>query len=819
MPSWLTSSLRDLRHGVVLLWRDAGVSAAIVLVLALGIGGTSAIFTLLDAAFVAPLPYRDATALVTVLERHSKLFIDEFGPDPSISEFLEIRDRSRTLSQIAFIDHRDFQLVGGSEPLRVFAARVTASFFPLLGVNASLGRTFSEEENELGWDRVVVLSHAFWASRMGADPNVLGRTLQLNDNLFTVVGVLPAGFSFDHPTLGVPERTEIYVPFPMQESYPLHSSISGLDQPVRVIARLSAGTALKGAAAELQNIADSLAQEHPSEYLGPDGGPSGFTLRALPLRDAIVGTQRSLLWLLLGSVCVLLMIACANTAQLLLARGLRRSPEVAIRAALGASRSRLIRQFLLEGLVLALCAGVSGLFLSAWLARLIVRFLPVSSPLLESVHMNAHIVEFTLLVSFSSALIFATVPAVKGSKWNLGAGLTVRMPGRRNRWGYAMVGLEVALSVFLMCGAGLVGQNLRSLILTPAGFDPSGVLVMQMRLSPQRERAIRPIASIAYQEYLARIAATGGVDAAAIVTGPPTRPSSGAFFALVGNPDSSGPSSQQPAFVHKISSDYFRTLRIPLVAGRTFRDDDILGRPGVVIVNQEFVRRLGISQNPIGRKIGPGEPFTIVGVVGDVRMRGLETAPFPEVYYSYLQVFDPNIYLVVRSQMPQGQLVSSVKSAIRSSDSDQAIFNVSTMEELFASSLAEPRFQTLLIGAFALLALAMAAGGMYSVIGCLVSQRTSEIAIRIALGASRSAIARTVLGNVSAWIVAGLGVGLGLGLIASAPIRELSNSEVTGSLPMYLMVVVFSLVIPLAAAYAPVRRASSLDPAVALRNE
>ena len=351
--SWLASSLQDLRHGAVLLRRDAGVSALIVLVLALGIGGNAAIFTLLKAAFLDPLPYRDAGRLVTIIENN--------GWIPSVSEFVEIRARARTLEQVAFAEHLDMQLTGTGEPARVFAARVTASFFPLLGVNPSLGRAFVDEENQPGRTPAVVLTDAFWRSRLGADPGVVGRTLRLDGRPAAVVGVLPPGFHFDYPTLRIPEPVDIYVAYPLEPSYPVQSSGSSRGVPVRVIGRLRPGFTLAQAQADLRSIARILTREQPSAFPNPRHDPSLFTFDVLPLRDAIVGTQRSLLGLLLGGVGVLLLIACANAAQLLLARALRRGREVAIRSALGASRLRLVRQFVLEGLVLAACGGTAGL--------------------------------------------------------------------------------------------------------------------------------------------------------------------------------------------------------------------------------------------------------------------------------------------------------------------------------------------------------------------------------------------------------------------------------------------------------------------------
>lgn len=804
---WLASSLQDLRHGVVLLHRDAGISVLIVLVLALGIGGNAAIFTLLKAAFLDPLPYRDSGRLVTIMENN--------GSIASVSEFVEVRARSQTLQQIALAEHLDMQLTGTDEPVRVFTARVTASFFPLLGASASLGRTFLEEDHQPGRSPVVVLTDAFWHARTGADPEVLGRTLRLDGQPALVVGVLPPGFHFDYPTLRIPEPVDIYVSYPLDPSAPLHSTGSGRGV---LLARLREGITCAQAAAELRTIGAVL-REH---IFTPKGlPPSRINFETLPLRDAIVGTQRSLLWLLLGGVSVLLLIACANTAQLLLARSLRRGREIAIRAALGASRLRLIRQFLLEGLVLAAFGGAAGLLAAGWIVRVLVALLPVRSPLLASAHLDGRVMGFTLAISVISGVVFAIIPAIKGSRWTPRPSLHARAATREgNRWRHAMIAIEAALSVFLLCGAGLVAQNLWTLISTPMGFDPNHVLAMRLTLPGRPHSGPDPKAGRPLQEYLDKIAAIPRVDSCATVTGPPLRPARTGNAELVGVTDLSGALKIVWADNHLVSPDYFRTLRIPLLAGRTFRKDDAGPRVKVAIVNEEFARRFGLGANVVGKHIfEPGEPITIVGMVGNVRTRGLRVAPYPEVYLSSLQLDWANVYLVVRSAIPPAQLLKLVKAAIQSSNSGQAVFGVMTMDELIADSVTEPRFDVFLIGAFALLAVAMAAAGMYSVISCLVSQRTSEIAIRIALGASRGAIVRTILGTTTAWVVAGLACGLGLGLVTRKTVRSLSSAAVDGSPWMYVAVVLFFLVVTLVAAYLPVRRASRLDPAEALRCE
>ena len=475
-----------------------------------------------------------------------------------------------------------------------------------------------------------------------------------------------------------------------------------------------------------------------------------------------------------------------------------------------------MRQFLLEGLVLACCGGIAGLLVAGWMARVLVRLLPVRSPLLASAHVDAHVVGFTLVVSMISAIAFAIIPAIKGSRWTPGPSLSARVAtGEGNRWRHAMIAVEAALSMFLLCGAGLVAQNLWRLISTPVGFDPTHVLVMRLKLPLGKVEQPDPRAGKVLEGYVEKIEAIPGVEAAATVTGPPLRPARGGGpVQLIGVAD---PGTM--SWSHQITPDYFRTLGIPLLAGRTYRLSDAGPKITVAIVNEEFARHFGLGPNVVGKQIAdPEGPITIVGLVGTVRTRGLETKPFPECYYSAQQISWPNVYLLVRSALPSGPLLRQVKAAIVSVNPDQAVFGVQTMNELVADSVVEPRFDVYLIGVFALLAVAMAAG-MYSVISFLVSQRTSEIAIRMALGASRTAITGTVLGTTSAWVMAGLAAGLGLGLAASTTLRSLTDTEAAGSPSMYAGVVLFFMAVTLLAAYLPARRASRLDPAEALRCE
>jgi len=795
-----------------LLRTDRFVSALIVLVLGLGIGATAAMFTLLKAAFLDPLPYRDSGRLVTITENT--------GWIPSVSEFLEIRARSRTLDQLAFAEHLDMQVTGAGEPLRVYAARVTASFLPLLGVAPSHGRLFLPEENQPGRAPSVILTDAFWRTHLAGNAGAVGRTLRLDGQPAAIVGILPPSFQFDYPTLRIAEPVDLYVSFPLPPTMRVGST--GRGTPVRVIARVRAGASLIQAKDDLRSIARALTTEHPEAFPNPQHDPSRFSFLLQPLREAIVGTQRSLLLLLTGGVAALLLIACANSAQLLLARGMRRGREVAIRAALGATRGRLIRQFVTEGLVLAACGGAAGLLAAAWIVRLLVHWLPVRSPLLANAHLDARAALFTIAVSLLSALLFATLPAIKSSRWTPGASLTARASSpESNRWRHAMIAMEAALSVFLLCGAALIAGNLRSLIGSPMGFDPDNVLAFRLKLPARPQNSIDAKAGVVFQDYLDRIAAIPGVEAAATVTGPPLRPARGGNTELteIRNPDGSRKSIQ--GWVHLVSMDYFRALRIPLLAGRTFRRNDAGPRATVAIVNAEFARQFGLGADVVGKHMdeGPEEPITIIGMVGNVRTRGLRAAPFPEVYLSSLQLAWADAYFVVRSPLPPGELLRQVKSAIASANVDQPVYGAMTMEQLISDAVAEPRFEAFVVGTFAFFAIMIAAAGIYSVISCLVAQRTGEIAIRMALGAGRSDIVQTVLGTTTVWVAAGLACGMALALAASKTMRTLTDSEIATSPASYALVIVLFLAIALVAAWLPARRASRLDPALALRSD
>lgn len=809
-PHRASGLLSDLRHGVTLIRRDAWTSALIIGVLALGIGGTTATFTLFKAAFLDSLPFRDAERLVAIYEQGRR--------NPSASEFLELRGRASTIDQIGFAQHTDMQLSGGEGPLRVYVARVTASLFPLLGVTASLGRTFLGEENAAGRNSTVVLSDGFWRNQMGADPDVLGRTLWLDGAPVEIVGVLAPRAHFDYPTLQIPERVDIYVPFALENAGPVANTGSGLGTPVLVLGHLRKGIPFDQAAAEMDTIGRALVQERPDVYKSRDGGPSDFTFVAVPLREAIVGSQKSLLWLLAGGSGVLLLIVSANTAQLLLARALRRKRELAIRAAVGASRASLVRLFLCEGFVLAVCGSAAGLAAAAGILRVLIAMLPVRSPVLASAQLGANVAGFSLAASVSTAMIAAILPAAKSSGQLPGPSLGARgTAGEGNRLRHTMIAIEAGLSVFLLCGAGIVVSNLWTLVSAPMGFDPDDVLAMRIKLPAQEQRQMGADTA-AFELYLERIKAIPGVVSAATVTGPPLRPAIGGPLEIAGVTEASGELRTVISMTNQVTPGYFKTMGIPLLAGRAFETDDRKGHPLVAIVNQEAARRFGLGTNVVGRQIWePGEPITIVGLVGNVRVQGQNAAPFPEVYLSSMQIAWSNVYLVVRSQLPQAQLVQQIRSAIESSNPQQAVYGVMTMDELISDAVTEPRFHVFLTGAFATLAMFTTASGLYGVISLLSAQRTTEIAIRLAMGATRGDIARNIAAGTMAWVAAGITAGVGAGLAMGDTIRSLTNVASPPSYEVYFWVAGLFLLVAVAAVYRPVLKATRVDPGTALK--
>jgi predicted permease len=764
--SWLDTLARDLQHGVRLLMRQRILASLAVLTLALGIGANATIFSLLNAALLQPLPFPGSDRLVTIVD--GARADGRSGFSPTVPELLDVRNSSHSLEGISFYDTRDFQINGGSEPERVFAARVEASFLTTLGVRPVYGRLFQASDNLPGNDRVVILSDALWRRNFDSDPGVIGRQIILNGDAASIVGVLPAGFSFDYQSA---ERIEMYVPFLMSNLYTSRDAPFVNVRRVSAIARLKPGYKLEAAVGELQAISHALANQYPAIYRrGSDSKDTGFFMTAISLQEALTGASRDTLALLLAAAGLVLLIACVNTAQFLISRSLDREAEVAVRGALGASPGRLVAQFLTEAMMLGAVGGALGLLLVFWLNKAVLAILPARVPLalIGQLRIDTNVFGFTVALTFLTILFSGLVPAFRFGGRNLvkhiaGRGLTpARARGRQ-----ILIAVEVALSALLLVVAGLLIQSLHELQSTPSGYSTDRILVMQMRLGSDRALAARP-------QFLEHVAAIPGVDSVALADWPIPL-GTNTDFAIEGEADDAATLSQQLASYRMVSPEFFSALRIPLFEGRAFTSEDIIGRPGVAIINEGMARRFWPGRSPIGRRVrsGPGPRnaiLTIVGVVGDVRPV-LQTSPAPQIYVPNFQQTEPNQTLLVRSATAAPVSAEAVKKAIQSVVSDQPIFNVRPLTEIVAQPLADQTAIAFMLASFAFLSLFMSVTGVFTVVTYLTSRRTKEIAVRLAIGAQSHNVLTLLAGETLLSSVIGLMLGLAGALAASIALR------------------------------------------------
>ena len=813
--TWLESLVQDVRYGVRSLSRDRLPLAAVLAMLALGIGANVAIFTLLNAVWLRPLPYPDAERLVTIEDTFVRMGIPR--TQPTVPEFLDVRRWTRSFDTMAFLDTRDLQLAGGAEPARVVGARVTAPLLPLLGATPALGRLFSDSDNLPGNEQVVVLSHGTWQRVFGSDTAVIGRTITLDSRPHVVIGVVPAGFGFDHAGVGIRERVDVYVPFLLDDYYTQRSGSHSHLRRVLALGRLAGGVGIERANAELDLLAQRLASNHPDLYRSrPSGEEMGFTMRARSLHDAIAGETRTVLLLLLASVACILLIVCANTAQFLLARSLQRQHEVAIRLSLGASPRRLVQQFLAEAAVLALAGGLLGFGCAQLMVRALLALSPPANTLTAgagAIRVDATVMSFALGLSMLTALIFGLLPALTGARATRRAGHgwnATRQPR------YVLVALEVGLSVVLLAGAAVLVRGLLAISAAPLGYSPEDVTVMQLRLTQPRPELQRN-ASLQYEAYLDAIRQVPGVDSAAVLSGQPV-PLTDANFVVGAHAGDANMLARQTARLI-VSPEYFRVLRVPIVAGRTFTTADTADRPPVAIVNEEVARALWPNESAIGKQLRVPRPTTIVGVVGSTRTSIARTTMTPQIYIPSLQMWEPNTGVAVRTTAGTAPPIQAIKQAIWSVAPTQAVFNIRSMRQSIANGTAEPRFRTSLVGSFALLALVLSAAGIYGLVSYLVSQRTREIAIRVAIGAQRRDVYWTVARQTMVSACAGLGGGIAaaLGLW-----RLIGSSLATAGSPDAATIAGVStlyLAVALLATYVPARRAFTLDAMRALKPE
>jgi putative ABC transport system permease protein len=807
--------LQDLRFAFRGLRRSPGFTTAAVLCLALGIGANTAVFSVLNSVLLRPLPFKDPERIVVVW---GQMLSDDMRELPaSGAEFLDYREQVKSFSEVAAVINRYINLTGQDTPERLVAARVSANLFPLLGVEPALGRTFLPEEDKFGNEKVVLLSHGLWRRRFGGDPGILGRKLTLSEEPYTVVGVMPPSFRFK---IGMFDH-DLWIPIAIHLEKLPPRSFRGLE----VVARLKPGVSLEQAEAEIDALAASFQRDYPEVY----DAESGWGIDLVPLQDQIVGDSRPALILLMGTVALVLLIACANVANLLLARSTARQKEVAIRGALGASRGGLLRQFLTESVLLSLLGGACGLVLAYWGIRTVVALNPGNLPRLNEVGIDGPVLAFTLTVSVLTGILFGLAPALRAFRPDLQGtlkegGKTSGQGSGHKRLRNALVVAEMAVALVVLVGAGLLVRSLLRLQEVDPGFRPEGVLTLQVYLSPTKYRD-GPQQAAYVQRLLESLRQVPGVQGVGAVSGLPL----GEVQALVeatlegyvqGREEATPTVDWRPA-----SPGYLEVMGIPLLQGRGFSDLDHAEAQQVAIVDDSLVRRFWPGQNPIGKRLqlttgrGDGSTVwrTVVGVVGHVRALSLEGESREQVYTPLAQSPFPYISVALRTASDSLQIGDAVRQAIWAVDPDQPVDKVQPMTQIVQGAAAGRRSYAVLLGAFAVVALVLATVGVYGVMAYSVAQRHHEIGIRMALGARPADVLKLVVAQGLALAGIGLVLGAALSLWSSRWVESLLFGVSATDLATLLGVAVLLGGVTLLASYLPARRAARVDPMVTFR--
>jgi len=806
----MNALLSDLRFAVRVLWKSPGFTFIAIAALALGIGANTAIFSVVNSVLLRPLPFRDASRLVIFWETDPSQGFNRQGP--SGPNYLDFRDQNRSFEDMALLEQGTGTLTGFGEPQQIPALRVTRSFLPVLGFTPVLGRNFSPAEN---WhDRVVLISYGAWERYYGKDANVLGKKLLLDDLPYTVIGVLPRNYWF-------PDPAELLAPWGDAD---LAARNRG-DHNFGVFGHLKRGVSLKQANEDLNAIERRIGEKY--------AGLKDWATIAVPVADVVSENVRGGLLLLLAAVALVLLIACANLANLMLARAAGRSRETAIRMALGAGRWRLVRQFFTESTVLGTIGTVCGLLLALWGVDLLERFVPETMPLSggagnvvrPAIHADGWALLFTILTATATSLIFGLAPAFAASRAKVHDTLKANGRGTSaggNRMRSTFVVAEVALALVLLIGAALVIKSFWKLQQVNPGFAADHVLAMEMELPTDSRYRTGPEQAEFFRRVLENVRSLPMVQSAGVTNQLPldTSDEPRARFLIEGRaPLAAG--QRYMADYRDGSPDYFRTMGIPLRKGRYFTDQDRADRPTVVIINETLARRYWPDgTDPIGHRLRVGRfSLEIVGIVGDVKDAALSKQSAPAIYSSYLQISEPKMSLVVRTPGDPAGMIRAVKQQIWAVDRDQPIYNIRTMERVVADSQSSSRFTLVLLAIFAGVALALAALGIYGVISYAVTQRTREIGIRVALGADRRDVLRLVVGQGTGLAIVGAGAGLAGAYGVTRAIASLLYGVSARDPWVFGFAAVFLTVVAMAASYVPARRAMAVDPNIALRWE
>jgi predicted permease len=815
----------DLRHGLRVLVQARGFTAVAALSLAIGIGANSALFSVANALLLKPLGYASADRIAIIWQRSPGLNVAQDWL--SVGQYLDVKTDSRVFDQVAATIGASVNLTGDGPPERVDGARVSSSLFPLFRASAALGRVFSKAEDEPGQAPVVILSDGFWRRRFGSDPSVIGRSLMLNGHPFTVIGVMPATFRFNKevmPAVNGIQNVDFLLPLPLTGS----ARATRDREDFNVFARLKPGVSMAQAQTEMNLVADRMKREYPANY--PPGG--GLTISVVPLLTQVVGDVRRPLYILLGAVGFVLLIACGNVTNLLLSRAAIRQKEMAIRAAVGASQQRLVRQLMAESLLLSLLGGALGLMLAELAVQALRRAGPANIPRLAEVAVDLRVVGFTFVASLVTGVLFGLAPAVRAARVDpndvlkeggRGSAGTRAFGLGHNRLRGLLIAVEVGLSVVLLVGAGLLIRSYQRILNASPGFDPHNLLTLRLSLPGFRyptpeavagffrtlDERIRAVPGVEYvgANYLLPLSSVAlGWEPISIEGYVPKAPGEDLIIASSGY----------------ISPDYFRAMGIPLVKGRFFTRQDTRGAPPVVIVDDRLAARFWPAGDPLGMRLRRGNDgpwYTVVGIVADGKEYDADREPPIRAYFSLDQLVVGTRYLAVRSAIEPASLTAAITREIRSLDPDLPVFDVGTMDERLRESLAHRRFVMVLLGAFATVALLLAATGIYGVTSYWANQRTREIGVRMAMGAMPDAIQRMVVRQAMVPVAIGASSGLlaawGLTRILASLLFGVSTTDrVTFGLVPILLGSIAVL-----ASYVPARRASRVDPLVAVRQE
>ncbi|HYP28839.1 MAG TPA: ABC transporter permease [Blastocatellia bacterium] len=806
---------QDINYGVRMLAKSPGTTFIAVLALALGIGANTAIFSVVNALLLDSLPFKDSDRLIMVWEHNYPRSRQQNTISPA--NFLDWKDQSNSFEDMALFFDSNFNLTGDGEPEEITGQWSSPNFFSILGVEPIKGRHFTAEDARSEGEFAIVISHGIWQRRFGGDPEIIGKKIALSQRPATVIGVLPADFDwYIKRGSRTGNRPEFFMPLNLTDDFRVRRG-----RFARSIGRLKPGVTLEQSQAELSTIASRLEDQHKDFN-------TGWGVQLVPLREQFVGDIRTALLVLLGAVGLVLLIACANVANLQLARATTRQKEMAIRTALGAGRGRVIRQLLTESVLLSGIGGVCGLLLALWGVDLLIALSPENLPSLSRVGVNLPVLGFTLVVSLLTGIIFGMAPALEAGKQNpneslkeLGRGTTASGRSRLMRKGFVVA--QVALALVLLVSAGLLMKSFLRLQAVSPGFDVNNILTMRVTLPIAKypEPAQR---TAFFKQAVERLEALPGVESVGAISFLPfTGPGAATDFTIVGQPVPA-PGDEMVTDVRVTDSNFFRAMNIPILRGRTFTEQEATEERRVVVISEALARLYFPGEDPIGKRIivqmkEENLPTEIIGVVGDIKHQNLEDEVRGMVYWPYPELPYTSMTLVAKTQADPLNFVASMQREIQSLDKDQPVADVRTMEQWLARTIAQARFNTLLLGVFAVVALVLAAVGIYGVMAYTVTQQTHEIGIRMAFGAQPSHVLRMVVSQGGVLVL----IGVAAGLATSFTLTRLLSSLLFGVSPtdpvMFSFIPIVLLMVAMLACIIPARRAVKVDPMVALRYE